>query len=433
MNVSLRLTERNDNSTLSVTADVGKGDLFFYTELPVADGAVKVVQETIGNRNQPIVAALQRYAQLGQEHGFQHLRLVCEPTGGYERRLLRLARQAGHRTAYLNAESVKKLRVVQSNDATKSDQKDPRTMFLLVKLGKTLTDRALSGPWQALREWGIHYEELEREAVALRGHLHRVLTELFCELDFGVDFLFRGPTAAKVVAAYGFNPYRMVQAGSARCLARLKAARVARPTAQRLWDQAQRSVLQELAPEHVELLELRLREYYADYQRNQERRNHARERMLGLLHRLQAADEVQLRAQPGVINDFLLARILAETGPLEDFAGWRQVLRYAGLNLRLRESGQYKGQRRLSKKGRPVLRKVLMQAVLPRVRRHDLYGAQYHARKARGVPGQKALVAIARKYLRLLWGWERSARGFDPSRVFLDLGQWTRAQARPAA
>ena len=155
--------------------------------------------------------------------------------------------------------------------------------------------------------------------------------------------------------------------------------------------------------------------------------------MLGLLHRLQAADQVQLRAQPGVINDFLLARILAETGPLEDFAGWRQVLRYAGLNLRLRESGQYKGQRRLSKKGRPVLRKVLMQAVLPRVRRHDLYGAQYHARKARGVPGQKALVAIARKYLRLLWGWERSARGFDPSRVFLDLGQWTRAQARPAA
>jgi transposase len=433
MNVSLRLHPHNPNSTLSITVDVGKDQLHLHSEIPLAQGADKVLEQTIPNLNRPIQAALAQYAQLATEHGLERLRLVCEPTGGYERRLLRLARQAGHQTAYLNTESVKKLRVVESNDASKSDQKDPRTMFLLVKLGKTLTHRTLSEPWMALREWGVHYSELEAQAVALRGRLHRVLLELFCELSFKVDFLFRSPTALKVVQAYGFNPYRMVQDGKTRCLAKLQRAHIRRDTAQRLWAEAERSVLQQLPQPQIELLELRLREGYADYQRCRERRDHARQVMVGLLHQLQHTGEVRLRAVKGVINDFLLARILGETGPLRDFEHWRQLLRYAGFNLRLHESGHYQGRRRLSKKGRAGLRKVTMQAVLPRVRQHDLYGPEYHRRKNQGVPGQKALVTIARKYLRMLWGWERSAQAFDRDRVFRDWSRWNAAQQPWAA
>lgn len=47
------------------------------------------------------------------------------------------------------------------------------------------------------------------------------------------------------------------------------------------------------------------------------------------------------------ITLFDLARIVGQTGPLADFAIRRQLLRYAGMNLRERESGQYKGQTRL--------------------------------------------------------------------------------------
>ena len=432
MNVSFRLQPRNDKSTLSMTADVGKDSLHLHTEIPLADGAEKVLEEAIANRNPAIQEALRRYQGVCQEHGYAHLRIVCESTGGYERRLLRLARQAGHRTAYLNTESVKKLRVVESNDSTKSDQKDPRTMFLLVKLGRTLTHRVLSGPWLGLREWGMHYQELEEQAVAIRGRLHRILTELFCELTFKVDFLFRSSTALKVVELYGFNPYRMVKDGQTLCLNRLKRAKVCRRTAERLWADAQRSVLQELSPEHLELLELRLREGYADYQQCRQRMEEARRRMVGLVHRLQDQGDLTLRAVRGVINDFLLARILGETGPLEDFADWRQLLRYGGMNLRLRESGQYQGHRRLSKKGRPGLRKAVMQAVLPRVRKGDLYGQEYHRRKERGVPGQKALVTVARKYLRMLWGWARSGQALDRDRIFEDQSRWL-ARRRPQA
>ena len=86
-------------------------------------------------------------AQLAEAklHGYSGLRIVCESTSGYHKRLLRIARAEGCETALVSAEQVKAMQIVESNETGKSDWKDPRTMLLLVKMGKTLTDRQLSG------------------------------------------------------------------------------------------------------------------------------------------------------------------------------------------------------------------------------------------------------------------------------------------------
>ena len=81
---------------------------------------------------------------------------------------------------------------------------------------------------------------------------------------------------------------------------------------------------------------------------------------------------------------FNLARLLGQTGPLSDFASKRQLLRYAGMSLHERESGTYKGQTRLSKKGHPLLRKVLGQAVFLLLRGDRLLGARRAPSAANG-------------------------------------------------
>jgi transposase len=126
------------------------------------------------------------------------------------------------------------------------------------------------------------------------------------------------------------------------------------------------------------------------------------------------------------ITLFNLARIIGQTGPLGDFATKRQLLRYAGMNLRERESGQYKGQTRLSKKGRPMLRKVLGQAVFPVLRGDRLLGARYAERRERMVD-QKAKVAAMCKMLTMVWGAHRSADAFDPARVHVCQSQYALA------
>ena len=431
MKTTTRIHAINPN-LLKVTFDTGKDSLYAYTELPLAANAVNCLEETIPNRNQPVLKALERFKSLALQHGFAGLCILCEPTGGFERRLLRLARQSGHFTAYLNAESVRKLRVVQSNDASKSDLQDPKTMFTLAKLGKTLTHRQLTGPWLVLRETNAYYDELDRQNVSLRCQIHRVLTQLFCELSFKRDFLFDSTAIPHLVQQFGLNPYRIAAAGQAHFFRRMKKHGVRLRTLERLWNDAQLSCLQHLEPGYSELLEANLRELFEDFWRCQQRLQAAAQNMIELLHQLQSQGQVRLQARKGLINDLLLARILAETGPLEDFKSWPQLLRYGGLNLCERQSGTMIGRRRISKKGRSLLRKVLGQAVLPRVRKTDLYGLYYHGKKAKGMVGQKAMMAVARKFLKLLWGLNRSAQGFAQDRVFHCQSQFQLA-AQPVA
>lgn len=403
---------------LKVTWDIGKDCLYAYTELPLASNAFNCLEHTVPNRNQPILKALEQFKSLALQHGFSGLCILCEPTGGFERRLLRLARQSGHFTAYLNAESVRHLRVVQSNDPGKSDLKDPKTMFTLAKLGKTLTHRNLTGPWLVLRESNTYYQELDRQNVALRCQIHRVLTQLFCEFSFKKDFLFDSNAVLHLVQEFGLNPYRIVAAGQKTFYRRMKKHSVRLRTLERLWNDAQLSSLQQLETGYSDLLEANLRDLFEDYWRCQQRLQSASRKMIDLLHQLQASGQVRLQARKELINESLLARVLAETGPLDDFKSYAQLLRYAGMNLCERQSGTMIGRRRISKKGRALLRKVLGQVVLPRVRKTDLYGEYYHAKKAKGMPGQKAMMAVARKFLKLLWGLNRSAQSFQPARIF---------------
>jgi transposase len=425
MKTTIQLQRINSN-LLQVTVDVGRDSLYAYSELPLENNAVRTLEEVIPNRNQTVLQFLDQLAAIAREHHFAGLCILCEPSGGFEQRLLRLARQAGHYTAYLNAESVRKLRVVQSNDATKSDLKDPKTMFLLAKLGKTLTHRHLSGDWLALRQWHNYYDEQDQQNVALRCQIQRVLGQLFCELSFKKDFIFESPALPKLIAEFGFNPYRIVAAGQAAFYRKMKKYKVSLRTLERLWADAERSVLLQQEGATLQLWELRLRELYEDFWRCQQRLQTARDQMLSLLQGLQAAGQVKLKATQGLINEFLLARILAETGPLEDFHSWPALLRYAGLNLCERQSGTMVGRRRISKKGRALLRKTLSQAVLPRVRKTDFYGLYYHGKKAKGMPGQKAMMAVARKFLKLLWGWNRSQQDFSADRVFCCASQYPR-------
>jgi hypothetical protein len=71
----------------------------------------------------------------------------------------------------------------------------------------------------------------------------------------------------------------------------------------------------------------------------------------------------------------------------------------------MRQSGKYQGKNKLSKKGSPLLRKVLNHIVLPLVRRDCLYGDYYHKkREVDKMPGTKAMTIVARHFLRKFYG-----------------------------
>ena len=398
---------------LDICVDVSKSKLNVYFE--VGDRAF---DDEWPNTTRQIEKKLLAYRRLASEHGLTGLRVICEPSGGYQDKLLHTARRLGHLTAYVNGEAVAKFRVVETNDNGKTDLKDPHIMNTLARLNKTLRHRDLPEEYLLLRKCGVLYDRADRATVAVRGRLHRALMELFCDYSFKRNFLY-STSGRALMDKYGCNPYRIVRAGRTRFerAMRRRAPRIRQGSLERLWDDATASVRHQVTRDYADLLEIQVRQLWEEFVLHEHRKATLEKRLISLLRRLRKNDPHLPAPTPGVISAKSLARLIGETGPLGDFTSWRMLLRYAGLNIQMRQSGQYKGQYKISKKGRPLLRKILGQIVLHLVRRNGLYGEYYH-RKRLSMPGQKAMTVVMRHFLRKLHGWYRSGQAFDAERYF---------------
>jgi len=409
---------------MDVSVDVHKDDLY---SLARVQG--KEYSETFKNSTPQIRKVIRDYQGIAREQGLSQIRVVCEPTGVYDRKLLRTARLLGAMTSYVNAEAVSKFRVVENNDNNKTDIADPGVILRMAEHGHTIGHRILDDDYLLLRKLGSFLDDEEVMLVRIRGLISQVREELFCEWSFDKDFLY-GNSGKALVEKYGANPYRIVKSGYSRFCAAMKRAvpRIRKTSLERLWAQAEISVRNEQPASYIEVLEQRLKDLYADYWRHKDRKSRIEEQMIGILRRLREKDPSIPAALPELISEKNLARLLGETGPLGDFDSAKRIMRYAGLNLCMRQSGKYKGKYKISKKGRPLLRKILSQIALQLVRRGALYGDYYHEKKERQeLPGTKALTIVMRHFLRKFYGWYRSGQAFDKERFFACQGDYQKA------
>lgn len=415
MKITLTAQKINLNNVVDIAVDVHKDTLCFFFEI---DG--REYTDECRNRTSVIEKKLSQYHDIAKEHGRQTLRILCEPTGQYQNSLFRTARRLGFFTCYVNAESVAKFRVVESNDSNKTDKKDPRVISTLGKLNKVIKFRLIGEDYLMLRKLNKVYDECDVTITSLRCRIAKLLVELFCDYSFKKDFLYSNSGLA-LVQQYGCNPYSIVEDGYPLFCKKMrrKAPRVRQETLERLWSDAASSTLNEMPAGYVEILETHFYDLLADYFQQVDRKEKVTGQMLEILTKLREKDPNIPPPTPQVISDKNLARFLGETGPLADFDNWRKLMRYAGLNLKTRQSGTFQGQNKISKKGRKLLRKVLQAIALPLVRRSALYGEVYHKKKDETkMPGNKAMTVIARHLLRKLYGWYRSGEAFDEQRFF---------------
>ena len=415
MKISQRGQKIKLNQAMDISVDVHKDTLNFFFE-----AGNKEYSDACGNRTMIIMGKLEAYHRIALTQGMKGLRIICEPTGEYHKKLFRTARKMGFLTCFVNGESVAKFRVIETNDTGKTDTKDPRVIRTLGKLGKVVTDRMIGEDYMVLRKLGMMYDEGDQANTRLRCRIDRLLVELFCDYSFKKDFLY-APSGMALIGAYGCNPYRIVKAGFTRFSMRMRKAapRIREESLRRLWNDAQSSVHAGQPEEYVATLESHLLQLINDWQWQKKRKDDLVHRMIETLTRLREKDPLIPPSTPGVINDKNMARLLGETGPLGDFPHWRTLMRYAGLNIRMRQSGRYQGLNKISKKGRPLLRRVLQNIALPLVRKGCLYGSYYAQKKDEAkMPGNKAMTCVARHFLKKFYGWYKSGEAFNKDRFF---------------
>jgi transposase len=92
-------------------------------------------------------------------------------------------------------------------------------------------------------------------------------------------------------------------------------------------------------------------------------------------------------------------------------------MRYAGLNIRRRQSGTYEGLNKISKKGRPLLRKILYQAAFSSFTGNNKIFNKIYEEKKSKINDKYAKTVIMRKSLKMIFGTFKNQNSFDYNRV----------------
>lgn len=406
-----------NESTLDVCVDVGMTELHLTVAGAEPSPFPRVF--SIANRTAPIRTTLAEIRTIARAAGRTRVRVVVEPTGIYHKLLLRLCREAGFEPCLVNAEHVVKMREVLFGDHGKTDRRDPQAIAAVAAQGRLITDRALPETYELLRGWAALYQDAEDAIIEVKNRIHALVRSLFPDFDFSVDFLY-GPSGSAIVKLFGLNPHRIAEVPPSRLQQRLRRhCRILAGSVRRLSAQARASATSTPAGARNALAEQTLRLAFEELDLHQRRREVARENLEILYANARTEDSRLPPPTPGVVSATTLARLVAETGPIGDFASWRQLLRLAGLNLCERQSGRYRGLTKIARKGRPQLRRILNIMALPLVRSGQLYGDWYAQKTdAQKMPGKKAMTAVSRKLVKMIWGWYHSAEPFNAERVF---------------
>ena len=110
-----------------------------------------------------------------------------------------------------------------------------------------------------------------------------------------------------------------------------------------------------------------------------------------------------------------VAGLIGEVGDFSKFRTQSEIMKLAGLDLYEISSGKRKGERRISKRGRSLLRKILYSAAVATIRKNGIMCGYYASLIGRGMKRTSALIVIAKKLLRIIHAMLRDDRDYLPN------------------
>lgn len=397
---------------ICIACDVAKNKLDIFTELEINGKKVEIT-DSFDNKVSIIEKKLLKIKEHAQKAGIKKIVVVCESTGGYEKKLLEVALRLGFMASYVASGNSKRANRITSNDPEKSDEKDCRAIHLVAAdLGKTMAYRPLEGVYRQLRAYNGWYKEINDRMITLQCLLHSILKELFCEFSKDNSYIFDNVGRA-IATVTGFDPRRIVRLGKEGFVEKVKElkkyAKV--KVLEQIFDDALASLKLRSTDSFMDILGGRFRSTYRLWELEHDQKVELSQKMQELYKQ---TEEYEKLKEFESFSDKQMARIIAETGPLSDFQNQRQLIRYAGLNLCRRQSGKYIGQTRISKCGRVPLRYVLYQSVWASLhKKKSEISAYYKKKRKEGKSHASAMTACMRKSLKIIFAAFNSVKGYD--------------------
>lgn len=359
--------------------------------------------------------------ELQAKHGLVKVMIAFEPSGHYWRTLAWYFKPEDVHLQGVNPYHVKQIKELDDNTQTKSDKKDALVIAHLVRDGRYFDVYMPEEKYAELRILRRHREQLSTARKRMIIFITNILDEYFPEYET-IGYHVGTVSARAILRAAPFPAYiSMLDADGLwekwKEQRASKGTRLSRKLAGQFVDAAKSSIgittglraarmrLNDLL-DQLDILDLQIA--------------NCDQAMNDIISALDI--EKYLTSVPGV-GKIIAASFIAETGDLNRFDDWKQVRKMAGLNLVEQSSGQHKGKTKISKRGRPDLRRIIYiigdkgMLVSPEMRGYYNY---LRHRQTNQLKHQQAVLAVGLKLMRIMFHVVKYKEYYDPAKALGD-------------
>jgi transposase len=333
-----------------------------------------------------------------------------EATGHYWKACFAYLMAAGYRVCVVNPMQVHAMRKLKSLSGVKNDRIDSWLVAETLRQGDYDETRLATDEVQALKQLTRYHQGLKQELATVKTQAICVLDAYFPEYAglfsdmFGaasLKVLAECPTPSEVARKRASTIAKLLSEGSRGRIGAEKAAQV---------KAAARSSVGIRLGEEAASFQIRTMVSQIEFL-NQTIAKVERE-----VASLLAKVEPNITTIPGV-STVTGAQIAAEIGDVRRFRNAASIVKYAGLNSGVDESGKYSAEGvPITKHGSPYLRRSLWLAA-NRARQYDPKLKEYYDKlRRKGKPHRVAVTAVARKLCHVVYAVMRDGKPYDPAK-----------------
>ena len=391
--------KRINPRTMIAAVDIGKGFHVGYFRAPNGEESKPFVFASCEKSFNEFWHKAQEFSG---RHDLEEIVVGFESSGPYAEPLFHYLRRKPVRLVQVNPVHTKRVKELTGNSPNKTDRKDPRVIADVISLGHALTLVVPKGPAAHLRRLTQARERVIKRRTAALNQLQALIFVIFPEflkIMKGIStktalYLIKNYPTAESIVALGLEPLKVLIKAISR-------GKLGPHRGEELFHASQSGVgVQEGKRSILLEIEYLISQISAD------------DRFVATLEKQMVEHLEEIPYSHSILSlkgmgEVTVAGLIGEVGDFREFGTISEITKLAGLDLFEISSGKHRGQRRISKRGRPLMRKLLFYAAINVVRTNGILHKPYQEMLSRGMLKVKGLIAIARKLLRIVFALAR--------------------------
>lgn len=338
--------------------------------------------------------------------------IAFEPTGHYWLNIDKYFKDCGQETVLMPTYTVKQSKEEYDQNPTKSDPKDALLIARLTSEGKYVKPIERNELYQDIYSGYSIYDDMGKEINRVRNKIHVWNDKYFPEIEkvykidsVGVKPIYENqllPNEIKDMTLEAFTEIMIEDNSRANKKSIMKLKELCEKSNGINSDVFTKKEIKRLYERFTELLK-ELEEYEKE-----------------LIELASQIDYVEKAVEITGIGYMSMIGIIAETGDLKNYEHAKQVLKMSGLSLKENSSGQKKGKKHISKRGRAKLRRNLKQIGICLVGKNNFFlqlHNYYTTEREHPLTKLISINAIIRKFMYILMAIVKSGKPFNEEKA----------------